>query len=679
MAAVPTDSLIYYYKFDGNLNDSFGANHLTATNSPGYATGKVGQGIDLEASSQQHLECADNANLSTGDIDFSGDVWVKLESKDSNKYIVLKGTGASLEYAVDYLQSTDRFRFYIRSSGGTFVVASANSFGSPSLGVWYRIYYEHDSVNNFARIRVDNGTTDSVATSGTAPPDTATPLRFGYVGTGTTQHFDGVIDEAAFWKRVLTSQEQTDRYNGGAGNTLVLDAISITEPRSPEILAMDEDGIGGTIDIVGAYEFAATPPTAIECRHVWTNPSVTGDWEVLDPNPTGGVFSGEYYAPVGSGALEFRWANDTGVTYTLDDVGVGLVLATGGQSNMQGRVDELQVLDNPGNQLALMFRETDTSWLPLADPTNSDAVYGTLIPHIATQWLADNPDCPIAFLTACDGGTTIMLPPYEWRPPDGTSYLDLLDSVANAGNKRFNGVLWLQGEGEAYFDFSTAAYYPEQVAILEALHALPGSPWVMVGQIGMLPALEAPGALAIRQAQRDAWNLPYVRRGPAWHDVELTVDQLHARITEESTIQGTRWGKAIGGATTPVMTAILATPGATTIEITYDQTLTTNATLSTAPWSLGSGQSVSAAAASGDKVTLTVSPANAGAPPSITHAAGNTAVGVAVPMSLEGLAAAAETFSQSSSAFGVAQPAALAPVFSPAFSPASVPLAIVGA
>lgn len=676
MANVPTDSLIYYYKFD-DLADSFGSNDLTATNSPAFASGKIGNAIDLEQSSQQHLSCNDNPDLSTGNIDFSGVVWVSLESKATQGYIVCKATGAAYEYVVDYDQPSDRFRFYIRSGGGTVVVVSASSFGSPSTGVFYHIYYEHDSVNDFIRIRVNNGTTDSTATSGTAPPDNTSPLRFGYLGTGT-KYFDGKIDEAAFWKRVLTSQEQTDSYNGGAGITLVVDGISISEPRSPEIIAMDDDGLGGTIDIVGAYEFAITPPTAIECRHVWTNPSDTGDWEVVDDSPSGGAFSGEYYAPIGSGGLEFRFANDHAVTYTLENVGVGLVLATGGQSNLQGHVDELQVVTNPGNQLTLMLRETDTAWRTLEDSTNSDAVYGTPIPHIVTQWLADNPDCPIAFITACDGGTTIMLPPNEWRPPDGTSYVDLLDSVAIAGDKRINGVLWLQGEGEAITGISKAAYYPEQVAVLAALHALPGNPWVMVGQIGMLAAIWAPGAMAIRQAQRDAWNLPYVRRGPSWHDMLLTVDQLHARTTEESTIQGTRWGKAIGGATTPVMTAILAEPDATTIEITYDQTLETNATLSTAPWLLSSGQSVSAASASGDKVTLTVSPANSGAPPSITHAEANTAVGVDVPTSLAGMVAAAESFSQAVSSGGVFQSSSSSPQFSPSLSPMQLPLVLMG-
>jgi hypothetical protein len=668
MPNVPTDSLIYYYKFD-DLTDSFGSNDLTATNSPAFAAGKIGNAIDLESSSQQHLSCADNANLSTGDINFSGDVWIKMESKDVNKYIVGKLTGASLEWTVDYLQSSDRFRFYIRSAGGTFVVAVANSLGSPSLAVWYHIYFEHDATNNFVRIRVNNGTTDSVATSGTAPPDTTAPLRFGYVGSGTTQHFDGLIDEAAFWKRVLTSQEQADRYNGGDGNTLIVDGISITEPRSPEIIAMDDDGLGGTIDIVGAYEFATTPPTAIECRHVWTNPSDTGDWEVIDDSPSGGAFSGSYYAPIGSGALEFRWANDTGVTYTLDDVGVGLVLVTGGQSNMQGRADSLQALTNPGSQLALMLREDDTAWSALADPTNSDAVYGTLIPHVATQWLADNPDCPIAFITACDGGTSILISPFEWQIPSGASYVDLLASVTVAGNKRINGVLWLQGEAEAYFDYSTEDYYDAVITVIEALHALPGNPWVMVGQIGMLPASEVAGAHAIRQAQRNTWRIDYVRPGPSWQDMQLSVDQLHARTDAESEEQGTRWGKALSGATPPVMIAIYATPGTDTVTIRYDQTLTTDASLSTAPWSLSSGQTVSAASASGDLVTLTVSPDNEPGVLSVTHAEANTAVGVDVPMSLDGLPAAAETFVQTTVAGGVSQPSALSPQFSPSFGP----------
>lgn len=643
MAAVPTDSLIYYYKFASSLVDSWGVNDLTATNSPTYASGIIGQGLDLESGSAQHLNCTDNANLSTGDINFSGDIWVKLESKAVQMLIVGKATGATMEYILEYAQIQDRFRFYIRSGGGTFVVVDADNLGSPSLGVWYHIYYEHDATNNFVRIRVNGGTANSTATSGTAPPDTASPLRFGYLGSGSN-YLDGVIDEAAFWKRVLTNQEQLDRYNGGAGNTLVLDEISITRPRSPEIVQRT-DGSGGDITFTGTYTAAASGPTAIEARVVWDNPSHTGNWTVIDSSPTGGEYSGTLSGqPVGSGQVEVRWANDTGVTATATSVGIGRVFVTGGQSNMQGRADNQQTLTNPGSQLALMFREDDTSWLPLADPTNSDAVYGTLIPHVATQMLSEDPDCPIGFITACDGGTSILISPFEWRIPDGASYVDLLASVTLADPPAIEGVLWLQGEAEAYFDYSTDAYYAAVSTVLNAFHGLPGNPWVMVGQIGMLPASEVAGAQAIRQAQRNTWNIPYVRRGPAWHHLDLSVDQLHARTDAESEAQGVLWGKALGGATTPVMTSVQATSGATSVVITYDQALTTDASLSTAPWSLSSGQTVTGAAASGSTVTLTVTPANAGPVPRVTHASANTAVGVDVPLSTAGLPAAAETF-----------------------------------
>lgn len=690
MANVPTDSLISYWKFDSDFNDSFGTNHLTATNSPTFATGIVGQGVDLESGSAQHLSVADNASISTGDINFSADCWVKLESKSVQMLIMGKATGATMEWILEYSQAQDRFRFYIRSGGGTFVVVDANSLGSPSTGVFYYIYVEHDATNNFVRIRVNNGTTDSTATSGTAPPDNAAPLRFGYLGTGAN-YLDGIIDEASFYKRVRTSQEQSDRYNGGAGNTLIVNAITITRPRSPEIIQR-KNATTGDIEIIGAYTYDSTAPTAIEARVVWTNPSYTGSWEVIDSAPVSanntGTYSGTLVdvpigAGVGSGGVQTRFANATSVTASAINTGVGRVFATAGQSNMQGRVDTLQTFTNTPGQLCLMFRETDTSWLALTDSTNSDAVYGTPIPHVADQLLSVDPDCPLAFLTACDGGTSILISPYEWRIPDGSSYLDLLDSVTLADPPAFEGVLWLQGEAEAYFDYSTEDYYAALLTVLQALHDLPGNPYVMVGQIGMLPTSEVAGAQAIRQAQRNSWRLSYVRPGPAWHNLNLSVDQLHARTDAESLDQGTRWGLAIDGNTPPVIQSIRSTPGSGTITLVYDQSLEANATLSTAPWTVSGTVSgsftVSAASAIGTEVSLTVSPSvAAGDFITVNHASGNTAVGVAVPTSAAGMIAAAESFTQSVSSGGVSQPSSLSPQFSPSLSPTQLPLVLMG-
>ena len=74
--------LVSYWKLDeasGDALDSHGTNNLTVNGSIGTAAGKIGSARDLESSgSDQYFSLADNASLSTGDIDFSVAGWVKF-------------------------------------------------------------------------------------------------------------------------------------------------------------------------------------------------------------------------------------------------------------------------------------------------------------------------------------------------------------------------------------------------------------------------------------------------------------------------------------------------------------------------------------------------------------------------------------------------------------------------
>jgi RHS repeat-associated protein len=76
----------------------------------------------------------------------------------------------------------------------------------------------HDSVANKVNFRVNKGPVDSAATTG-APEDTSSNFRIGARSTTEGAFFDGVIDEVAFYKRVLTAGERDWLYNDGAGRT----------------------------------------------------------------------------------------------------------------------------------------------------------------------------------------------------------------------------------------------------------------------------------------------------------------------------------------------------------------------------------------------------------------------------------------------------------------------------
>ncbi len=222
-------NLISYWKMDeasGNALDAHGANDLTDNNTVGSATGIIGNARDFEADNSEFFNIADNADLSVdntsnGDIGFTIQAWVKLESQPGTLPIVGKfddNFSPGREYLLYWNSGTNRFTFGVTFDGGEgFQQVSADTFGNISTGVWYLIHAWYDPLDSRLHICVNAGLDDSglfVSTNVIDPP-TAAPFTIG--SYDSTTYFDGLIDEVGFWKRVLTSQERTDLYNSGAG------------------------------------------------------------------------------------------------------------------------------------------------------------------------------------------------------------------------------------------------------------------------------------------------------------------------------------------------------------------------------------------------------------------------------------------------------------------------------
>ncbi len=180
------------------------------------------------AANEEYLSHADDADLTTGDIDFTWTGWVWLDSKPSGYTAAVTkwdGVNSQNEYALYFSEGDDRFTFLVSSDGtdAANVQVFANSFGSPSTGTWYFIACWHDATANTINIQVNDGTIDTTNTSAGVFSGTAA-LHFGADNNGATaaSFWDGRIDSVSFWKRVLTSGERTQLYNGGAGLDFVV-------------------------------------------------------------------------------------------------------------------------------------------------------------------------------------------------------------------------------------------------------------------------------------------------------------------------------------------------------------------------------------------------------------------------------------------------------------------------
>ena len=217
------DNLIAYWTLDeasGNAIDAHGSNDLTETSGTiDAASGKVGGARDFEAGDTEWFEIADNTDLSTGDIDFTFACWVRAETLASFPCIAQKGwsglASADREWVLYY--NTTSSRFVMEKGAGTAAVSvTASNFGAASTATGYFVVIYHDSVNDIIGISVNAGTPNTTSTS-TGVNNGNRAFVLGASTVGQSLYWDGVIDEAGFWKRVLTSDERTELYNIGNG------------------------------------------------------------------------------------------------------------------------------------------------------------------------------------------------------------------------------------------------------------------------------------------------------------------------------------------------------------------------------------------------------------------------------------------------------------------------------
>lgn len=207
-------------------DDTANANTLTQTNNPVSTTGVVGNARAFVRASSQSLTRASTASLQTGNIDYSFSFWVKLTSKPASAdgmIFLNKGSQVNnqVEYQIFWDQPTDRIKFEVYDGNTTQRGSvAANNLGSPATATWYNIVCWHSAGGAQIGIVVNNGTANTVATSGATGSNAQQfTMAVNWTFPGSSNGFlDGVIDQCGFWQnRVLNSTDISNLYNGGAG------------------------------------------------------------------------------------------------------------------------------------------------------------------------------------------------------------------------------------------------------------------------------------------------------------------------------------------------------------------------------------------------------------------------------------------------------------------------------
>ena len=177
--------------------------------------------MDFEDSSSMNLSIADasQTGLDTGTNDFSFAAWIKMESfTGNNSRIMSKGTA-----------DPAGFNFFIRSDNSLAIeyntdpnqtILRTTPFGTNNLGTWIHVAAAVDVSGTTSTFYVNNvvSSTITVAANATAQQDNA--QAFGVGGSGAANsYFDGKIDEAYVFNRIISAGEVNDLFTTQVSST----------------------------------------------------------------------------------------------------------------------------------------------------------------------------------------------------------------------------------------------------------------------------------------------------------------------------------------------------------------------------------------------------------------------------------------------------------------------------
>lgn len=217
----------------GSRADAIGTNTLLDNNTVTSNPGKVGSAAQFTRANSEYLNCTPGSLRITDNSSFAVWGWVYLDSKPTGSMTIAAqwgNTSPTNSFILQWDQTVDRFRFDIAGPLAQATVY-ANSFGAPSTATWYFVYAFHDVAAGKIGIWINNSTIDTADDGDVPVLNSIEDFRIGGIVQLSTPVacWNGRIDQVGFSKRVLTSQERSTLYGGGAGLASLDSLVTISE------------------------------------------------------------------------------------------------------------------------------------------------------------------------------------------------------------------------------------------------------------------------------------------------------------------------------------------------------------------------------------------------------------------------------------------------------------------
>ena len=187
-------------------------NDLTPNTTIGYGTGKIGNAVDLEASSSNRLVISDAAQTGldiTGNM--SASVWIKGESISSSNTIFSKFKLITNGYSYMLRLYNGKINGLLSGDGDNSTQITGGT--TLSTGTFYHIFFIYDGSKVYLYLNNSSDATPVSYSSGiyNSSIDFSVGCYFSDAGTGVG-FFDGLVDELIIWNTALTEAERTRVY-----------------------------------------------------------------------------------------------------------------------------------------------------------------------------------------------------------------------------------------------------------------------------------------------------------------------------------------------------------------------------------------------------------------------------------------------------------------------------------
>jgi hypothetical protein len=204
----PVNGLVGWWKLDGNAKDYSGNNNHGTVTGATVAAGKVGQCYSFDGTD----DYIDTSNQMLGNNSpFTYSVWIKFSASQIGRTIMgrhsnaVGGAGMGIDDS-----SANKIKFHLNS----YSAQRVNSTMTLNDNNWHYISGTWDGVN--LKLYVD-GNLDASSTPSTTLTFPSINTQIGRWGGGSSQYFNGLIDDVRIYNRALSPEEIARLYALGVG------------------------------------------------------------------------------------------------------------------------------------------------------------------------------------------------------------------------------------------------------------------------------------------------------------------------------------------------------------------------------------------------------------------------------------------------------------------------------